>query len=57
MLPPESDRIEYKERLTDDLEKEVVAFLNSKEGGSIYIGVKKDGTVVGIEKCDELNLK
>ena len=31
----ESNRIEYKSKLTDDLEKEVIAFLNYREGGLI----------------------
>jgi predicted HTH transcriptional regulator len=33
----ESNRIEFKEKLTPELEKEVVAFLNT-EGGDIFIG-------------------
>jgi len=37
----ETDRIEFKEQLTPELEKEVVSFLNAK-GGHIYIGVKTD---------------
>ncbi|MEY3498357.1 MAG: hypothetical protein RL308_26 [Bacteroidota bacterium] len=32
----ESHRIELKSRLTDGLEKEVVAFLNSREGGDLH---------------------
>jgi predicted HTH transcriptional regulator len=48
----ESNRIEYKEKLTDDLEQEVVAFLNAT-GGDIIIGVRKNGTVVGIASPDE----
>ncbi|MFA6699322.1 MAG: RNA-binding domain-containing protein, partial [Thiomicrospira sp.] len=35
----ESLRIEFKRQLTETLEKEVVAFLNAKQGGEIYIGV------------------
>ena len=35
----ESNRIELKRKLTDSLEKEVVAFLNYREGGHIYIGI------------------
>ena len=31
----ESNRIEYKRQLTDNLEKEVVAFLNYHDGGVI----------------------
>ncbi|MDR0978148.1 MAG: ATP-binding protein [Endomicrobium sp.] len=52
----ETNRIEYKEKLTDDIEKEAVAFLNSK-GGEIRIGVKNDGTVIGVKNPDELQLK
>lgn len=39
----ETNRIEYKQELTPevDIEKEVVAFLNYKEGGFIYIGVDR----------------
>ncbi len=33
----ESNRIEYKQELTDGLEKEVIAFLNYREGGIIYL--------------------
>ncbi|MBE8722038.1 hypothetical protein [Sphingobacterium pedocola] len=39
----ETNRIEHKERLTDHLEKEVVAFLNYLGGGMIYLGIAKDG--------------
>lgn len=53
----ESHRIEYKQKLTDTLEKEVVAFLNSNEGGNIYIGIDKDATIIGIETPDEIQLK
>ena len=37
----ETNRIEYKRELTPelDIEKEVVAFLNYKEGGYIYFGI------------------
>ena len=38
----ENNRIEYKRELTDGLEKEVVAFLNAREGGGLYIGIEKD---------------
>ncbi|MDR1695053.1 MAG: putative DNA binding domain-containing protein, partial [Endomicrobium sp.] len=52
----ETNRTEYKEKLTDDIEKEAVAFLNSK-GGEIRIGVKDDGTVIGVKNSDEIQLK
>ena len=40
-MNPETNRIEYKQKLTDDLEKEAIAFLNYHEGGIIYIGIDK----------------
>jgi predicted HTH transcriptional regulator len=56
MANQEANRKEYKEKLTDDLEKSVVAFLNS-DGGDIYIGVRDDGFVHGVNKPDEIQLK
>ena len=55
----ENTRVEYKELLTKDidLEKEVIAFLNYKEGGYIYIGVDKRGAVVGVSDIDGDMLK
>lgn len=52
----ENDRTEYKERLTNSLEKEVVAFLNA-HGGTIYIGVDRNGNPVGVDKCDAIQLE
>ena len=55
----ETNRIEFKRELTDklDIEKEVVAFLNYREGGIIYIGIEKNGTVVGVKDIDGDMLK
>ncbi|WP_219932589.1 AlbA family DNA-binding domain-containing protein [Perlabentimonas gracilis] len=53
----ESHRIELKAILTDSLEKEVVAFLNSREGGIIYIGVNDNGTIKGIENTNATQLQ
>lgn len=53
----ESHRVEHKQSLTDTFEKEVVAFLNYHEGGIIYIGVDKDGKIVGCQNPDETQLK
>ena len=52
----ESNRIEFKAQFNDKLEKEVVAFLNYHEGGDIYIGVDDNGTAVGVDNADELQL-
>ena len=53
----ETNRIEYKQKLTDQLEKEVVAFLNYMGGGIIYIGIGKDGNAVGISDADKVQLQ
>ncbi|MBQ0118514.1 MAG: ATP-binding protein, partial [Bacteroidales bacterium] len=55
----ESNRIEFKECLTKelDIEKEVVAFLNYREGGILYIGIDKNGKAVGVEDIDGDMLK
>ena len=53
----ETNRIENKEQLNEDFEQEVVAFLNYKEGGIIYIGIKKDGQVIGINNIDLTQLQ
>lgn len=55
----ETNRIEYKRELTSelDVEKEVVAFLNYKEGGYIYIGIDKDGSIVGVNNVDDCMLR
>jgi predicted HTH transcriptional regulator len=52
-----TNRIEYKQQLTDDLEKESIAFLNYHEGGVMYIGIDKTGKVVGVHDIDGDMLK
>ena len=55
----ETNRIEFKRELTRelDIEKEVVAFLNYREGGIIYIGVDDAGKPVGVQDIDGDMLK
>jgi len=53
----ETNRIEYKQKLTDQLEKEVVAFLNYTGGGIIYLGIDNNGNTVGLSDVDELQLQ
>ena len=53
----ETNRIEYKQELTDSLEKEVVAFLNYAAGGVIYIGINKAGITTGLADSDGDQLK
>lgn len=53
----ETNRIEYKQQLTDSLEKEVIAFLNYREGGVIYIGIDKTDKTTGVLDSDGEQLK
>ena len=50
----ESQHLELKKELTDKLEKEAIAFLNSKEGGVVIIGIDDNGEVIGINDADKL---
>ena|SRR5690625_3104081 len=56
MRPIENKHIEYKQKVTPEFEKEVVAFLNSNEGGVIYIGVDKNGEPVELKDIDQEQL-
>jgi ATP-dependent DNA helicase RecG len=56
-MKSETNRIEYKQQLTDDLEKEVIAFLNYPEGGLIYLGINKSGKAIGLPDADVQQLK
>ena len=40
-----NNRTEFKTELNDKLEKEVVAFLNNREGGVLYIGLDDEGKI------------
>jgi len=53
----ETNRIEYKQQLSSDLEIEAIAFLNYHEGGVIYIGIDKTGSVIGVPDIDGDMLK
>lgn len=57
MLNIETNHIENKEQLNEDFEQEVIAFLNYKEGGIIYIGINKNGQAVGIKDIDLTQLQ
>ena len=57
MRNTETNRIENKEQLNEDFEQEVIAFLNYKEGGIIYVGIDKNGQVVGVENTDLTQLQ
>ena len=51
MIFQESETIELKATVTEEIKKEVVAFANG-EGGRLYIGVQDDGSVIGLEDPD-----
>ena len=53
----ESNRIELKAVLNDKLEKEIVAFLNNREGGVLYIGIDDQGHPVENPDMDAMQLK
>ncbi|MDO5337772.1 MAG: putative DNA binding domain-containing protein [Eubacteriales bacterium] len=51
MIYQESETVELKSVVVDDIKKEIIAFANCK-GGKLYIGVRDDGTVVGLDDPD-----
>ena len=52
----ESETIELKEIVVDDIKKEILAFANCG-GGALYVGVKDDGEIAGIDNADETTLQ
>lgn len=48
----ESSQLELKEIINTDFKKEIIAFANS-EGGEIYVGVSRDGEIIGIENAEK----
>jgi len=52
----ESETVELKETVVDDVKKEIIAFANC-EGGKLYIGVRDDGTVIGVDNPDSVSLQ
>ncbi len=53
----EDNNTEFKAVLNDKLEREVVAFLNSKTGGDVFIGITDAGNILGITNADQKQLK
>lgn len=56
MVYRESESIELKSIVTDDIKKEIIAFANSN-GGRLYVGVRDDGEVIGLTDPDGTALK
>jgi ATP-dependent DNA helicase RecG len=52
----ETSTIEFKREFTPDINKAVVAFANTS-GGTLYVGVDNDGSVIGVTNIDAEMLK
>lgn len=52
MIFAETEKTELKQKLTDALPKEIVAFLNT-EGGTIFVGVDDSGKICGVDNVDD----
>ena len=52
----ETETVELKSVVMDDIKKEIIAFANC-DGGTVYVGVADDGTVLGVENADECALQ
>lgn len=52
----ESETVELKAVVVEDIKKEIIAFANC-EGGKLYIGVRDDGTVSGLDDPDGASLQ
>ncbi len=56
MFFQESETVELKAIVVEDIKKEIIAFANC-EGGKLYIGVQDDGTVSGLDDPDAASLQ
>jgi len=53
MIFRESQTIELKKIVVDDIKKEIVAFANC-QGGLLYVGVSDDGEIAGVDNADKI---
>lgn len=56
MIFQENETVELKEIVTDDIKKEIIAFANCN-GGKLYIGVRDDGAICGLDNPDDAALQ
>ena len=56
MVFRESETVELKAIVVEDVKKEIIAFANC-QGGKLYIGIRDDGTVSGLDDPDEAALQ
>jgi len=47
---------EFERSFTKDVVRGIVAFANT-QGGTVYIGIDDDGTVIGVESPDKVLLQ
>ena len=48
----ESPILKLKEQINADFKKEIIAFANT-DGGEIYVGVARDGSITGVENTED----
>ena len=56
MIAFENQNVEFKQEYVSDIRKEVIGFANA-DGGIVYVGVRKDGVIVGVEDPDSVMLQ
>lgn len=56
-IKTETNRIELKQQLTDDFEKEVIVFLNYHGGGVLYVGIDKNSNILDVKDPGTTMLK
>ena len=47
---------EFKEKISERITQAAVAFSNT-DGGTIYVGIKDSGEIVGVDDTDDTSLK
>ena len=52
----ESETVELKQTVVDDIKKEVIAFANTN-GGMLYIGIADDGEIIGVDNLEDALLQ
>lgn len=56
MIFQESETVELKSIVVDDIKKEIIAFANC-EGGMLYVGVRNNGEINGLDDPDGASLQ
>ena len=56
MLTFENQNIEFQQEYVPDIRTEVIGFANA-DGGTVYVGIRKDGVVLGVSDPDGVMLQ